>query len=172
MINNDTTAPSADYAIVSFEPTLHSGDTLQTFVTTSERALLERQLHTLMQDLERYERYPANWDSYGGACFSEELTDQVYRYAKRLCTVFEAEGTTPDLFEPGPAGDGSIDIELRLGTRAALFTFYPNNNIRGLGQQSSGEHAEHVKPNDSFPLEAWTAWLTGTGMLPTTEVES
>lgn len=163
-----TATPFCNYALISYDPASNSKDTLQAVAQTSRAALLARQLQSVTQDLERYSRYPRGWDGYGATCFDQDLIESVARHAARLRTAFASADVVPDLFDSGPASDGSIDIEMRLQDRMALLTFFPgpNHRIRAFGQRASGEKEEYVTPVDSFPLGTWAAWLTGESMLP------
>jgi hypothetical protein len=76
-------------------------------------------------ELERYSRFVAGWDGYSG----EPISPVAIATAESLVETLADMKGSQQLMDiiPGPAPDGSLDIELRTEKRRLIVTIYPGN---------------------------------------------
>src|SRR5437660_983844 len=87
-------------------------------------AIRERIASRAIEELQRYARFRRGWDGYDGRPFpADVITAGIYliRVANLLCKIGNGQ---IDAIIPGPAGDGSIDIEFRRGAKTLIVTMY------------------------------------------------
>ena len=101
------------------------------------RALLEGRAKEARADLQRYLTFPEGWDGYSGRRFSERLIDVASDLIGIAEHYFEAAGVLPSEITPGPASDGSVDIEIATEGRRVIFTLYPELTKLAIYRRSS-----------------------------------
>ncbi len=76
-------------------------------------------------ELERYSRFVAGWDGYSG----EPISPVAIAAAENLVETLAGMKGSQQLIDiiPGPAPDGSLDLELRTEKRRLIVTIYPGN---------------------------------------------
>lgn len=133
---------------------------------TTVDAQLDQQRSELEHELNIYDRYARGWDGYDGVEFDRSTLREAKRFARAMIEFLRKSGLVPMKFQPGPASDGSVDIECELGTRSALLTFYPGTER--LVYYGRGESLEYEGEEDlaDFPLEGWISWLSGEAVVP------
>ena len=81
----------------------------------------------------------------------------------KVKSVFIRDRFVPELVTTGPASDGSIDVEIRSGSRTLFYTIYPNEvRITTIGASTSQE----AVPLEEMDLARWLDWLVGKADLP------
>ena len=128
-------------------------------------ALIRRQLEEtarqVLNELAIYESYEQNWDGYGAPEFEPELLRKAREVALFALEVCLAEGVVPDRVTPGPASDGSVELEFKMGERLVSFFLEDGNGViqiyRREGTQSLDErrYREYVER----ALEGAILWL-------------
>lgn len=86
---------------------------------SSEFAQLDRTIN----EIERYEK---GWDGYNGSQFDFETIKRVKQILSVIQKYYASIGSLPDEICPGPASDGSVDIEISHENRHFIFTIYPD----------------------------------------------
>ena len=76
-------------------------------------------------DLERYSRFAAGWDGYAGDPISPVAITAAEQLTLAVAAMNGAQRLTDII--PGPAPDGSLDIELRTEKRRLIVTIYPGS---------------------------------------------
>jgi hypothetical protein len=78
-----------------------------------------------IEELERYSRFEAGWDGYSG----EPISPVAIAAAENLVETLADMKGGHQLIDiiPGPAPDGSLDLELRTEKRRLIVTIYPGN---------------------------------------------
>jgi hypothetical protein len=79
----------------------------------------------IISDLERYSRFAAGWDGYAGDPISPVAITAAEQLTLAVAAMKGAQRLTDII--PGPAPDGSLDIELRTEKRRLIVTIYPGS---------------------------------------------
>jgi hypothetical protein len=89
------------------------------------RARLQGLVSQATAELERYSHFAAGWDGYSG----EPISPVAIKTAEYLIEAVAAMtgGQLLTDIVPGPAPDGSLDLELRTEKRRLIVTIYPGN---------------------------------------------
>jgi hypothetical protein len=89
------------------------------------RARLQGLVSQSTADLDRYSRFAAGWDGYAG----DPIAPVAITAAEQLTLAVTAMNGAQRLTDiiPGPAPDGSLDIELRTEKRRLIVTIYPGS---------------------------------------------
>jgi len=96
---------------------------------TADRSTSRSKLLSLVAqgigEIERYSRFVASWDGYSG----EPISPIAIATAENLIETLADMKGSQQLIDiiPGPAPDGSLDIELRTEKRRLIVTIYPGN---------------------------------------------
>jgi hypothetical protein len=81
---------------------------------------------------------------------------KILQYSEAL---FLESGVIPNLITTGPASDGSVDVEMRVGDRRLLMTLYPEDtNLRLLSFHEHEAH-ESIAPLGKQVMDSWLNWL-------------
>lgn len=151
-------------------PTLHLGETIQ-IPTTAIRANARPHFTNRTPDLsiarakiafiaaeatselDRYSRFVAGWDGYDG----EPITPIVLDFAR---TLIETLAQVPVIAQkvteiiPGPAPDGSLDVELRTDKRRLIITMYPAPDGAALELRTFRTDGVTSKENPNLEFDA------------------
>lgn|GEM_PF-2882502 len=133
---------------------------------STRAACFEELRSEIAKELAAYWRYPRGWDGYSGSEFDAQQIVRVNEVADNLVKCFEWFGVVPEEIEPGPASDGSIDLECSVGPRCLLLTFRPGSTDVGVYGRDSEFEQESTEGLKELPLEEWVSWLGGTSVLP------
>ena len=93
-----------------------------------QKATIDKIFQDAECELEEYSEYQVGWDGYNGIPFSKEVLHAASEILSIAKTVFERELASPREIMPGPASDGSVDLEIRFVDKIARFTIYPNED--------------------------------------------
>jgi hypothetical protein len=106
-----------------------------------------------ISELDRYSRFGAGWDGYNG----EPIALAALDFAR---TLIEALTQAPVIARkvteiiPGPAPDGSLDVELRTDKRRLIITMYPAPDGSGLELRTFRTDGVTSKENPNLELDA------------------
>lgn len=112
------------------------------------------------EDLERYSRFSRGWDGYDG----EPIAPAAIRVAQAIVEALRsgrAMNTLTDVI-PGPASDGSLDLELRAAERHLTITIYPASDPELVELRTFRSTGTEVKERHVVEQEALVAdlrWL-------------
>ena len=136
------------------------------FVATnfaSSVSLTEQRIRSAFEhanrELDRYERYPEQWDGYKAQPFSLGVLSNAALILGYSESLFLNAGIVPQLVTTGPASDGSVDVELRVQDRRILVTLYPEDEQVKLTSVDREGVREYVAPLGEQTLESWVSWL-------------
>lgn len=159
-----TTVPTWGLSIfgeeVSASPAASSDSSVSTVssgATSFDGVILDVLEADAVSELMSYLRLPAGWDGYGGDRFASETVGRAMEVAMWGAEYFRSRGIVPDALTPGPAGDGSIDIEITLGGTYLLFTLQPDSDICSVC--FGGVGAEEIEESCSFEQSAVEHWF-------------
>lgn len=111
-------------------------------------------------ELEKYSRFLRGWDGYDG----EPIAQIAIDLAKGIVEALRLGGMTSRLTEiiPGPASDGSLDLEFRTDSRSLTLTIYPGADHEGFEIRTfrvSGAETEEKDNIEQAVLVADLRWL-------------
>lgn len=95
-------------------------------MTMSKSEQLDDMEVSVLSELDRYGEYTRGWDGYDGEEFTKDIIDRVSSVARFIVSFFRFVDVTPDEIVPGPASDGSVDLEVALGKKHLTLTFSPD----------------------------------------------
>lgn len=81
-----------------------------------------------ISELSQYANLSQNWNGYGGLPFGNEVITRSQSVVLAISRWLRHQRLEPLQITPGPAGDGSIDIELGLEDAHVIFTIFQNSN--------------------------------------------
>ncbi|OGQ77411.1 MAG: hypothetical protein A2289_25250 [Deltaproteobacteria bacterium RIFOXYA12_FULL_58_15] len=116
---------------------------------------------SVTSDLDRYARFPPGWDGYDGVTFDAQLVSVVQRVAKWTADLFRTLDVVPSEMTPGPASDGSLDLEIAYQGKRLILTFYPETDRVGVYCENGADAEEAQTTLDSSGLARWLSWLVG-----------
>lgn len=112
------------------------------------------------EELERYATFIRGWDGYDG----DPIAPVALKFARFLVDVIPAFGKATKLTDiiPGPAPDGSLDLEFRTPSRRLMITLYEGGSpnvleIRTL--RSHGDVREEKSDLDADALVTDLRWV-------------
>lgn len=113
-----------------------------------------------VDDLERYSRFLSGWDGYDG----EPIAPVAIRMAQVILNALRSGGAMSILTDiiPGPASDGSLDLELRATQRRLTITIYPGtepDSVELRTFRSSGAEVEEKHDVEQDALVADLRWV-------------
>jgi|SRR6185437_14531493 len=136
----------------------------------SGASLIEQRIRSAFEsaerELSRYKGYPARWDGYDAEPFTAEILDDAAKILRYSEAAFLDTGVTPSLVTTGPASDGSLDVEMRVGDRRVLMTLYPGEDNLRLSWFQANESRDEVAPLGTEIVGRWLAWLHHSTLLP------
>jgi len=129
-------------------------------------AEIERLGQLADEELRRYLTFEPAWDGYDGLTFNEQAIDRA-RQVVQLATVFFVDvKMVPDEITPGPASDGSVDVEFSACGRTLIFTFdreqFP---ARVYAREGQSTHDREDDLQDATVVR-WLGWLVGSLGVP------
>ncbi|MDQ3280221.1 MAG: hypothetical protein M3Q69_02280 [Acidobacteriota bacterium] len=115
---------------------------------------------TAREELERYATFVQGWDGYDG----DAISPVALNVARLLVDALPGLGNAAKLTDiiPGPAPDGSLDLEFRTASRRLMLTIYGGESpnvleIRTL--RSQGDLREEKSDLDADTLVADLRWV-------------
>lgn len=156
--------PPAAIAFVGTIPwTLSNATIMNLYQDSMTEARIRSSFASANRELERYALFRAQWDGYRATPFAADVLRNatgILEYAQKM---FEGTGTMPELVTTGPASDGSVDVEFRVGPRRLMMTLYPRENVVRIDH---GGGRSDEAPLGGPTLERWIGWVHGSKALP------
>jgi hypothetical protein len=155
--------PPAAIAFLGANPWSFMATTINLYQGSMTEARIKSSFATANRELERYALYGVAWDGYRANPFETEVLRNaagILGYAQKM---FEGTGVMPELVTTGPASDGSVDVEFRVGPRRLMMTLYPKENVVRIDH---GGGADDEAPLGGPTLERWIGWVHGSSVLP------
>lgn len=110
--------------------------------------------------LRRYQRFSYGWDGYFGEEFSGNLIQSAINLVYIASAHFIEADSAPDEITPGPASDGSIDIEIAHSRKRIIFTLYPDTDKVNIYKERDDDPIEEYPlPAKEIDLAAELSWL-------------
>ena len=78
-----------------------------------------------LKEIREYGALDSGWDGYGACSFDPLVLQRASQIVRIVKKVSDESGVELSFVEPGPAGDGSIDVELRKEKKSLIITIYP-----------------------------------------------
>jgi len=131
--------------------------------TWSGLSLTEERIRSAFEgaqrELNRYERYQPRWDGYDAKPFDTEVLSAASKILNYSEALFVTAGITPQLVTTGPASDGSLDVEFRVGDKRVLMTLYPHQPQIHIASFHARDANEYNAPLGTHTLAMWLSWL-------------
>jgi len=81
------------------------------------------------QELDSYLQLSPSWDGYAGKVFDPKLIERAKKVVQKIESLFNKYDIIPNEITPGPASDGSVDVELSYNNNILIFTLYPDSEV-------------------------------------------
>lgn len=111
--------------------------------------------------LHRYSKLHYGWDGYSGRTFGERIIEKAVQLVRLATHIAAARDTSFDAIVPGPAGDGSVDIEFRNEGKTLILIMYPDVVEVEIYSEDADQTMDHRVPDGSPALVAHLAWIVG-----------
>lgn len=138
---------------------LPDNKTLEFKEDSTNTAKIEWLAKKAKDELNEYLTFPNGWDGYHGEKFEKDLINEIKNMLYSIELFFKQEKIVPSEITPGPASDGSIDLEICCGRKCLILTLYPNDNVIKIyseDMQGSREEEFFIK---EFDLGSKLLWL-------------
>lgn len=121
---------------------------------------IEALIHKADSEISGYLRFEPGWDGYFGAQFDEIIVKNARVLLSRISAFLRKEGTVPAEIIPGPASDGSIDIEIITASgKRMIFTLDPQRNSIAVARSAPGFYKMEDIPLGALNAERSLSWL-------------
>jgi len=103
-----------------------------TFVTldlsneTANKVKIELLRDKAINELDEYKLLTQGWDGYFGKPFDSNLVKFMKELVIRMSDILIENDKVPSEITPGPASDGSIDLEFGIDGKQVFITAYPD----------------------------------------------
>jgi hypothetical protein len=146
--------------------TIKSREYLQDYCTTLNSISnsidvynLDNLTNKAINDLSSYLNFNYAWDGYKGEKFDLQLIRRGIELIFLIKNFFLNQVDLPDEIVPGPASDGSIDIEISINEKTLLFTLYNDINDILVTMETDNELYEERIKFEISNLEKKFSWL-------------
>lgn len=125
----------------------------------------EKMVEDAREELIRYLSFGPGWDGYSGIPFRRDTIRRcvslLQHYVLRL---FTQARISPDEVVPGPASDGSVDVEIVSGNRRLVLTFDPEsgNAVNVYAEYETGVVERELDFGEAA-MEGLVGWLIEPG---------
>jgi len=118
-------------------------------------------------DLLRYTTFDAGWDGYDGLTFRVETIAIARGIIQATVQALVRCGLAPSEITPGPASDGSVDVEIVVNNRTLIFTLDRGDTTKVRVYASTGDQVtEREETLEDGGLDRWLGWLTRKNGIP------
>jgi len=118
-------------------------------------------------DLCRYLSFDTGWDGYDGLTFAPDTITKARAIVAVALEAFLRAGVTPSEITPGPASDGSVDVEIAVSGRTLIITLDRDNPLPVRVYAAAGEQiVEREDRLEDGGLVGWLGWLTRKNGIP------
>jgi hypothetical protein len=135
---------SSDAATEDVPPRTNS---ISADVSISE-ALVDAMAKSAVLELDEYRNFTFGWDGYSGSPFDSRLVDIAQGITQYIGALCKKANRVPQELTPGPVSDGSIDIEVAVGSNYAIFSLEPGlEALNILVRNNQGCSEEKIQPD-------------------------
>jgi len=134
-------------------------DTVEVSRSSLGQALLDHLGQEAFAELARYEHFPDRWDGYSAPAFQPSVIRAARGIVRSALDYFDRLEIVPTEITPGPASDGSVDVEIAVGGRRVIFTIYPELERLEIYRSSSKGRRTFAEPFGEAALVRQLAWL-------------
>lgn len=120
-------------------------------------------------ELLSYGDFRRGWDGYDGLPFSPAVLSSAADAVRSCLQACRAGGVTPEEITPGPASDGTVDVEVVSAPRHLILTFDADVSEAMhvyYEDEELGVAGEIDVAAGKASLERWWDWLLRKGELP------
>ena len=111
-------------------------------------------------ELDEYLSLEPGWDGYRGQTFTKELVTKVLYIVDLVEQAATPGGTKLDEITPCPCGDGSVDLEVTVGSRTVFFLFDADDPDRVMVTRREGKtYTESNETLNKALVESHLDWL-------------
>lgn len=111
------------------------------------------------EELERYSHFVTGWDGYDGKPFSEKVLQIAEQILVRIKNLYACHGGFPESIDPGPASDGSLDIEFFGCSKKLTYTIDPEGERVECFAYDFSKNATVDSISSEINLEQQFLWL-------------
>lgn len=97
-----------------------------------------------LNEIREYETLDRGWDGYDACPFDPLVLERANRIVNIVKKLSDESGVVLNLLEPGPASDGSVDVELRKDKKSLIITIYPEENELVIYFEDEGTEKEET----------------------------
>jgi hypothetical protein len=125
-------------------------------------AALDRMETAAIAEIALYEQLAPGWDGYGADAFSRLVLDAAILFVRAGARMIATAGVEGAEIHTGPAGDGSIDVELRTRSKRLILTIYPGtspDHFEVHTYREAGPHHEERRSVEAAAVVSELRWL-------------
>lgn len=148
---------------ISFADGPRPRGTLMCYKNSLRAASAERVCQEAISELNSYLEFEVGWDGYDGVPFDESDVARAIEIVSISLGAMRRSERVLDRIVPGPASDGSLDLELVFENGSLIFTIQPHDSHRLHVYFSKGETEEELDSRFTpAGVETWVARLLGS----------
>ena len=114
---------------------------------------LQHKIDKASSEILSYATFQVGWDLYQGKPFDKSTLNKASEILELIFSTFDNYESCPDEIYPGPASDGSVDIEIEYDGNRLIFTIYPDHVSYYL--QDLKETGDIIDEDDMFSKLKW-----------------
>lgn len=118
----------------------------------------------VLNELQRYLTFDYGWDGHRGERFSPAIIARAQEFVQGAIKLLEKYQATSIEIAPGPASDGTVDIEIVVANRQFIVIFDSTDEARvyvaRLGDKAACFDERSIQLNGVI-LERYIRWLIG-----------
>ena len=142
-----------------FNPKLNITSTIHITDNSVSLNVIDKMIHSAHNELLEYLKFDYSWDGYNGMPFDKNLIKMAVELLEVIKTFFYDEISLPEEITPGPASDGSIDIELAINNKILIFTLYCDIKEIQISMETENGITEDIIEFEIKALENKLNWL-------------
>ena len=112
-----------------------------------------------IEELDTYRNFDKGWDGYFAPSFDPDLVLRAQNLCLVLGQFLQLDRVVPLEITPGPASDGSLDVEVVVGQREAILTLYPDQESVAIYRRRDNVEDELTSTLATGELEELFTWL-------------
>jgi len=110
-------------------------------------------------ELEEYRNLAPGWDGYHALPFDPELVSRAEDVCYEIVGSLRSGRIEPQEITPGPASDGSLDIQVVVGRNEVILSLYPDQENVTIYTRRDHNENEAVSTLGAGKLEQLLSWL-------------
>jgi len=135
-----------------------TSSTLSETLNNADNARITALFNDVRRELTSYGSFQSTWDGYAGVPFSESTITVALEIINLAENVFKVNSLYPADITPGPASDGTIDIEIVFGNKSVYFIIDSDTQeIHYLNSET--DRSENIPFERKSALAEKLAWL-------------